>query len=333
MKNAEWSKNAIYARDSPSRRGRELGGRADALRALAGCIRSGETLGEALASWHRNVPPPGSIPLRKLANEIVLGRRPLEALAAARPVLGADLDAVAVAVSIHMRTGADLALMVDRIAQRLDEKQERWGAARASSAAAGLSSKVVAALPLFFIPLMPGRPAATAPGATIATLLGILLAAAGLVWVRRLTPAPPGTDPPAAVVADVVAIGLRAGAGASLILEALAGAPGADPSLRRAERSARLGQPWPRALAAVDPDGRAGFRDLGVVLQRSEALGLPASTALDRFSATLRTRDALEFDRKVKRAPVLMVVPLALCILPGAGLVALGPFIGGLLGS
>jgi pilus assembly protein TadC len=51
---------------------------------------------------------------------------------------------------------------------------------------------------------------------------------------------------------------------------------------------------------------------------------------LVEFARRRRRRLQLEFDAATKKAPVMMVVPLVLCVLPSFCLLALAPFLRGL---
>jgi Flp pilus assembly protein TadB len=158
---------------------------------------------------------------------------------------------------------------------------------------------------------------------------GVLLALCGLRWVQRLVPVPAQSDDPVAVVADVLASLLGAGIGLRMALDRLA--PQVPPeilgSFCRARRTVTLGATWPEALSASDD---CDLRRLGQVVQDAQSLGAPVMNALDRFADELRAARTLSFDAQMRRAPVLMVLPLVLCVLPSFLLLALGPFIRGL---
>jgi hypothetical protein len=142
-------------------------------------------------------------------------------------------------------------------------------------------------------------------------------------------PAGRPNDDPLALFADHVAAALAAGAPLDLALDfAATGAAGeAGPALTRVNRRARLGQPFSEALLAAGPPGA---EDLAAVLGRAARFGLSPRAALTKFAAARRVEVERSFEREVKRAPVLMVLPLVLCVLPAFGLLAVAPFLRGI---
>jgi uncharacterized protein len=92
--------------------------------------------------------------------------------------------------------------------------------------------------------------------------------------------------------------------------------------LRRSARLVRLGATWTQALErSVD----ASLQQLGRTLLQAEDKGLPVAASLDAFAAATRREKARLFDAAIRRAPVLMVVPLVVCVLPAFVLLGLGP--------
>jgi hypothetical protein len=77
-------------------------------------------------------------------------------------------------------------------------------------------------------------------------------------------------------------------------------------------------------LLAAGADGAA---DLVAAIARAEGHGLSPEASLRRFAAARRVMATRSFERDVRRAPVLMVLPLVLCVLPAFGLLAVGPFL------
>jgi Flp pilus assembly protein TadB len=137
-------------------------------------------------------------------------------------------------------------------------------------------------------------------------------------------PRPPPADG-AAAVADDLAAALAGGIGLVPALHAVAARPPADlaNALRRATCRARLGDPWVDALA------REGGALVGLagVLARSSSLGIPAAGPLREWARARRAAVLTEHRRALQRAPVLMVVPLTVCVLPSFALLAFGPFV------
>jgi pilus assembly protein TadC len=189
---------------------------------------------------------------------------------------------------------------------------------------------MVGGLPLVAIPLVPlGRaPLFDGPGMLL-SILGLMLTTGGMVWMLRLVPRPPDGDEPVALFLDHVAASLRAGAPLASALEVACGVTSGElrELLARARRQAALGRTWPDALEAV---GLGGSDGVGSALRRAERLGTPPAAALEAIAEGRRRAAMHDFERRVRRAPVLMVLPLVLCVLPAFGLLAIVPFLRGI---
>jgi pilus assembly protein TadC len=187
---------------------------------------------------------------------------------------------------------------------------------------------MVAGLPLVMLLLLP---AARVPLFDIVGIVAItsrfLLAVAGMKWMTRLVPSPTG-EPPAAAVADRMAALLEGGLPLAEAASACVTRPPAELAgqLESARRRVALGCSWANALARSDDRSLAR---LGSRLVGSQSLGVPAARAL-RIAADSQRRDAdTAFDAALRRAPVLMVVPLVICVLPSFCLIGLVPFMRG----
>jgi Flp pilus assembly protein TadB len=259
-----------------------------------------------------------------------LGDRIESAVAALEENLGDDAKSLGLVVAIHYGLGGDLAAMIEKLATAIDERARSAVAARTSGAGAILSARIVAGLPLLCIPLLPISHAPLLDPLGLAMLSsGALLALAGLRWMDRLVPVPPGSDDPVATVADVVAGVLSAGIGLRPALDRVSRWVPHElvEPFEAARRRVLLGSTWPEALAfAHDEELRAFAR----TLMNAQSLGVPVGAALGSFSHEVRTRRELEFEERTRKAPVVMVLPLVLCALPSFLLLALGPFVRGL---
>jgi tight adherence protein B len=264
-----------------------------------------------------------------VARRIRLGASPEEALAAGVPFLGADTQAAVSALSIHRETGASLIEMLAGVVRWIRERNEAAGAAGAGSAGARMSARLVAGLPLAFVPFMPATKQSLVDRTGSAILiLGIGLCLIGLRWITSLIPRPPMEDQ-GAVIAGWVSCVLRAQGDLTSAMSAAARFAPAEirPELEAAERRVRLGASW---SVALELSKQEPIRALGRTLGRSYELGLPASDALDEFARTRRSLQRQAFEATLKRAPVTMVLPLTLCVLPAYGLLGLAPFIRGI---
>jgi hypothetical protein len=131
-------------------------------------------------------------------------------------------------------------------------------------------------------------------------------------------------DPPIATLADLAAALVAGGMDLSRALEVGASTQAADPTIVAIARRAKLGMTWHAALArSMDP----AMLSLAAICRRSTEAGLPVQAALTRFATDLREQHRRTSMLEVRRAPVLLVLPLTLCFLPAFGLVILVPLL------
>ena len=301
-------------------------GCAEAIRGLGALLRAGLPIRGALSDWHDHAPPQLQGPLLAVARRIRLGASTDDALAPLDPLFGAAAGTLRVALRVCSEAGGDAPRVLDRIAGAIQERAALAAAGRAAGSGALLSGRLVAGLPLAFVPLMPLArvPVFDRPGLVL-ILVGVALAVTGLRWVTSLMPLPPADDG-AAVVADVTAALLDGGAGLPAALEIAARQPpdAVAAPMRRAARLVGLGLPWTHALERLDD---RGLNQLAAALRASQKYGLPASAVLDGFSRRRRAELERSFEAAMRRAPVLMVIPLVLCVLPAYLFLGLGPFL------
>lgn len=284
----------------------------------------------AVAAWEHEVAPAMQPALARLRRRVQLGQPPERAVLGLRSALADDALALSSLLAVHRRHGGDVALMLDRLAAAIDERAAAESGARAAAAGASLSARMVAGLPLLFIPFLPLSRAPLLDGAGLFLMAtGVALALAGLRWVAKLVPRPPSVDDPVATVADSTASVLDGGLGLAAALSAVADHAPADVlgELQRAKRLTLLGIAWPEALARLD---RPEWRQTAAMLRHAQALGLPCSRALRALAQSRRTQLRHEFDAAMRRAPVVMVVPLVCCVLPSFVLLGIAPFLRGL---
>lgn len=293
-------------------------GSAESLRSLAGLLRSGLTLRRALARWPDEAHPAVAADAALIARRVRLGGSTIEA------VCGTRFERLSAAFSFHQTHGIDLALWLDEVAADLEESAAASASARAATAGAILSGRMVAGLPLLFVPLTPINRAAMLDAVGIAILAGgVALAVAGLRWIGRLMPTAPPADPVGKLCGSVAAL-LDAGLPLPVALQgACSEFAGEVPELGDAARLVRLGWTWQAALARCDSD----FGPLCRSIAQAREHGLRVADALRALQRNRRSETLREFDRRLKRAPVLMVVPLTCCVLPAFGLLGLAPFL------
>jgi tight adherence protein B len=303
--------------------------RVTVLRALVALLRGGSTLTEALEGWAESLPETDPA-IERVSRKVRLGADPSAALSAATPVLGEDLDALRAAIELHDVAGADPVPMIDRAASVIGRRADEAAAGKAATSGAKLSGWMVGGLPLVSLPLLPlaGAPILDRPGVSL-MFVGLALTVGGMAWMARLVPAARTSDDPPALFADHLAAAIGAGASVPLALELCCGCAPLEirTELSRALRRVKLGDAWADALRRSED---ACLRELAVVVDRSESLGVSPVDSLEAFASKRRAAVAHAFERKLRRAPVLMVLPLVLCVLPAFGLLAVVPFLRGI---
>lgn len=288
------------------------------LTALAALLRSGLSLRQALLAWPDELTGDHRIEAREVVRRLELGHpvnSAIEASSLARVLQPA--------FSVHLATGVDLVAWLERIVVDREETAGALKAARGAAAGAALSGRMVAGLPLLFVPLTPmSRAPLTDPLGLAMLGVGVALALAGLRWIGRLLPQPPEADA-GAELAVLLAAMLRAGLPLPGALSLASRQPGASPSLLRAGRLVALGATWQEALT----EAGAECASIATSIGRAQRFGIAVADALEGHAAARRAELKRGFEEKMRRAPVLMVVPLTCCILPAYGLLALGPFV------
>jgi tight adherence protein B len=301
--------------------------RTAALRELAALLRAGLTLGEAFDEWADRAPESLTPPLERLRRRLRLGATAEEALRSLVPELGEEGPAVAALVTVHVRLGGNAAALLEEAAA--EDRRAATESATAAASGARLSGRMVASLPFALLLLSPASRAPLFDPAGLAMLtVGIVLAVIGLWWMGRIVPRPEGLDDPCAALAGLLAAVCEAGASPGAALEVMAGCVGAPlgGQLRRARRLASLGVSWPEALRRSDGD-RLG--ELAAVIERTTSSGSPVAASLRSLAASMRQQRARDFESRLRRAPVVMVVPLTLCVLPSFAVLGLAPFLRG----
>jgi tight adherence protein C len=127
---------------------------------------------------------------------------------------------------------------------------------------------------------------------------------------------------------DAVAVCVTAGLSPRTALDR-AGAVVRGPlarELEEARRQVALGAQWRSSLREVaERTGLLELRRLSITLERSERLGSPVANQLRRLARDVRSERRLLDEERARRAPVAMLFPLVLCILPAFVLAAVVP--------
>jgi len=157
---------------------------------IAAYVRAGRSLRQAVADAAGDVPEPSAAALREAAARIALGATPDEALAA----FGADPDVshLRAVVEMQARTGGDLVLLLERMADVLRSREELRRAASVATAQARATGRMVTGMPAFGVGALwlldrPGFGLVLGSPLGWAALLGsAILAAAGHLLIRRI---------------------------------------------------------------------------------------------------------------------------------------------------
>ncbi|MFN0027231.1 MAG: type II secretion system F family protein [Acidimicrobiales bacterium] len=138
-----WLKRRVRKRQTHF--GSQLG---ETLQLLAGSLRAGQSLVQALANVATDAPSPSAEEYRRILTENRLGRDLTEALyAAAVRMDSEDFEWVVGAIDINRTTGGDLAVILDRVTETIRERTRLRGQVRSLSAEGRLSGWVVGLLP------------------------------------------------------------------------------------------------------------------------------------------------------------------------------------------
>lgn len=312
------------------RRNDELEDRAAALHSLAALLRSGSTPRDALFLWHEDAPEAMREHFERMSRRLMLGESTSGAIETLSGAFGPDGRSLEVLFGISGHLGGDLARVVEGLAHTIEKRRAAWQTTLAAVAGMSLSARIIAGLPFLCIPLIPASGVSVMdPAALSMVILGVVLALGGMRWMKHLTPEPPRTEDGACAVARAAAAALSGGASLSATLEAIARHAPDDVrrDLARAHKLNRLGLPWSDALRR---SGNPGLAGMSVTLDRAARKGLPAAEGLEAFASHRDSQAARELDRAVRRAPILMTVPLVACVLPSFLLLGVVPFVRGL---
>jgi tight adherence protein B len=312
------------------RRNDELDNRAAALHSLAALLRAGSTPRNALFLWHEDAPEALRPLLERMSRRLILGESTSEAIETLSCSFGPDGRSLQVLFGISGLLGGDLARVVDGLAHTIETRRAARQTTLAAVAGMSLSARIIAGLPLLCIPLIPASGVSLMDPAGLGMVtVGVVLALGGMRWMKLLTPQPPRTEDGVCAVARAAAAALSGGASLPATLEAIARHAPEDVSndLALARKLNLLGLRWSDALRRTGNPGLAG---MSVTLDRAARKGLPAADGLKAYAAHRDSQAARDLERAVRRAPILMTVPLVACVLPSFLLLGVVPFVRGL---
>ena len=297
---------------------------------IAAALASGLSLPQAFAEVAPTIGPDLARSTRSAAASLALGARVGDALAAYDAVVpAADTAPLAVVLATFARSGGRVGPSLERVAMllrgRLALEEERGALTAQSRASAAVLVALAPLGALFFIVAMPDYGATLVGDGRALLALAVLFEAAGIVWLWRIVRA---TDPPAdlALFLEAVVVGLDAGltferALAAFVARAPAFARAAD--ARRLLADLALGVPVARALGAF-ATGQGEAR-VAALVAASARFGSPLARLLVVQAETLRATERHRAQATARRLPILMLFPLACCVLPALLIVFLGP--------
>ncbi len=166
----------------------------ETLQLLAGSMRAGYSLMQAVDSVAREAEAPTAVEFSRLVVETRLGRDMNEALAAMSDRMRSeDFEWIVQAIEIHREIGGDLAEVLDTVAGTIRERNQIRRQVKALSAEGRLSGYILLALPFAVGALImatnPGYLGELVSGGLLGWSLiaiGGLLMLIGVVWMRRL---------------------------------------------------------------------------------------------------------------------------------------------------
>jgi tight adherence protein B len=262
--------------------------------------------------------------VRRVARRIEIGDSPAHALSSAL-FLGEEAPLVATAFSMRSTVGSSPVEILEFVVTSLRDRAEFDRAAGAGAAGARMSARLIAGLPLAFLPLLPStRSALLDRTGSALLLLGIALCMVGFRWISSLVPSPPADDE-VARLAELLAGALEGGATLRSALSSMTGYLSHDleEEVVKLTRRLRLGSSW----ASAFEHARGDLVALGRVVVRFQERGLPLADPLREFARSRRASLRSDFEVAMRRAPVAMVLPLTLCVLPAYALLGVAPFI------
>ena len=165
---------------------------ADTVRAISSAMRAGLSVPQSLAYAAEEAAPPLDGSLREVVDALDVGVPSDEALDRWADTVGTD-DArlVAGVLQLHRRSGGDLPVVLDQVAETLRERQAATREVRALTAQARLSGPILGVLPIGFFGFLwltsrhEIEGALATPAGLGAVLLGLVLEGLAFLWIRQ----------------------------------------------------------------------------------------------------------------------------------------------------
>ncbi len=306
--------------------------------AVAAALASGLSITQAFAEVARTLPRPLAIATERAAAALTLGTSIDEALRSYEGAVPAgDLAPFAIVLSAFARSGGRIARSLARVASlvrgRLALEDER----DALTAQGRMSAIVLVSLAplggIFFALMTPDYVAVLFDRGRWLLAVAVGLEIVGALWLARILRSTT-VEADLASLLDAVIVGLDAGLTFELALAALVAR---SPTISRAPEARRLladlalGRGRGQAFAAFAATGPTEAR-IAALVAAATRFGSPLSDMLVTQTDLLRAADRRRAETQARRLPVLMLFPLAFCVLPALLAVFLGPPLLSLLG-
>jgi tight adherence protein B len=165
----------------------------DALATLAGSLRAGRSLGQALEGLAREMPAPIGRELRKVVAEVRLGRKVSEALDDAVDRVGSpDFRWAVLAMQIQAEVGGNLAELLDRVGDTMRARQRLKGEVKALTAEGRASAMMLVIMPPALGTVMyvanPSymKPLFTTTAGHIMLGVSVVMIVGGFFWMKKV---------------------------------------------------------------------------------------------------------------------------------------------------
>jgi len=306
--------------------------------AVAAALSSGLSVQLALSEVAPTLPRALARPTERAAASMALGASVDEAVGAyAGVVSGEDLAPFAIVLGAFARSGGRIGRSLARVATLLRGRIALEDERNALTAQGRASALVLIALaPLggtFFAVMTPEYLAVMFDRGRWLLGVAVALEVAGGLWLWRiLRLSSPGAD--LATLLDAVIVGLEAGLTFELALTALvtrAPMVARLPEARRLLADLALGRGANEAFFAFGSAGPTEAR-VAALVRAATRFGSPLANLLVTQADALRMSDRRRAEAQARRLPILMLFPLAVCVLPALLCVFLGPPLLSLLG-
>jgi Flp pilus assembly protein TadB len=165
----------------------------EAILALAAGVRGGLSVRRAVEEASRDAGPPLHHALRRVGERLAVGERleaSLEDLAARLDL--PDVRLVGTVLAVHARTGGDLPVMLEEVADVIGDRVRSRREIRALTAQGRASGAVLAVLPVAFVALLSGTGGEAlgafyrSPSGAAFLLAGLVCDLLGFLWIRRI---------------------------------------------------------------------------------------------------------------------------------------------------